>query len=174
MTNGASVFFQNGTMYESACEPSSNCDVDQKSFKAYLSRWMAGTLKLAPFIYDTIMPLLQSSAQAAAKSCNYGSAGAICGVKWTEDAYDSDTGVGQQMCALEVVQSMLINEVSGPVTNTTGGTSTGDSSAGTSSSSSSGSTASTSTISTGDKVGAGFLTTFVLIGVVGGAAWMVI
>ena len=59
------IFFNKANiMYEAACEPVGNCNTDQLSFKAYLSRWMAATAKVAPFTHDTILPLLQTSAQA--------------------------------------------------------------------------------------------------------------
>jgi mannan endo-1,6-alpha-mannosidase len=161
-------------MFE-ACEPSGKCDVDQRSFKAYLARWMAATTKMAPYTAETIMPLLQASAVAAAKQCT-GTAGLInnaaCGIQWTTGVWDGSTGVGQQMCALEVFQSLLIPQAPGPVTAKTGGKSKGDPSAGTG-----GDVAPTGiqvgTITTGDKVGAGFLTTLVLVGVLGGAWWMI-
>jgi len=91
-------------------------------------------------------------------------------LKWYTGEFDGNLGVGEQMSVLEVVQSNLIDLVEGPVTNTTGGISKGDYSAG----SQSDSTPLTfDTITTGDKVGAGFLTAIVLLGIVGGAWWMV-
>jgi mannan endo-1,6-alpha-mannosidase len=171
--NATSVFFQNNVMLEVACESNGKCNNDQMSFKAYLSRWLAATTKMAPFTYDTIMPLLQSSATAAAEQCSGGDTGRVCGLRWTMGStWDGTYGVGQQMSALEVIQSNLISKVAGPVTNSTGGTSQGNPAAG-------GGKADSSTgqilpdATTGDKVGAGFLTTIVLIGVLGGAWWMV-
>jgi len=160
-------------MYEVACEPNGKCDVDQRSFKAYLARWMAATTKMAPFTYDAIMAKLQASAQAAALQCSGGANGNTCGLQWTMGAqYDGSFGVGEQMSALEVIQSNLISKVAGPVTNNTGGTSQGNPSAGTGGDSNSpGITV--DPITTGDKVGAGFLTSLVLVGVLGGAWWMV-
>jgi mannan endo-1,6-alpha-mannosidase len=61
-------------MYEMACEPINtvgSCDTDQQSFKAYLSRWMAGTAKLCPWTHSTIMGYLKTSAVAAASQCEY-------------------------------------------------------------------------------------------------------
>lgn len=55
-------------MQEVTCEPSRNCNIDQQTFKAYLSRWMAASVKVAPFTHDKIMPLIAASAEAAAKS----------------------------------------------------------------------------------------------------------
>ena len=151
--------------YEVACEPNGNCDVDQLSFKAYLSRWMAATTKVAPWTSDQILPLLASSAQAAAQSCSGGNDGNVCGTKWTQAGWDGTSGVGQQMSALEVIQSNLIKKVAGPVSNSTGGTSRGNPSAG------SGTTVHAeppSAITTGDKAGAGVLTAAVIVSLLGG------
>jgi mannan endo-1,6-alpha-mannosidase len=128
---GLNIFFKDTVMFEVACEPQANCNNDQKSFKAYLSRWMAQTIKVAPWTRPTLYPLLQSSAQAAAKACSGGNAGTTCGMKWTTGTYDGDYGPGQQMSALEVIQANLLDAVAGPVSNLTGGTSTGNNLAGT-------------------------------------------
>lgn len=171
LNSTARIFFQNQVMYEVACEPSGNCNVDQQSFKAYLSRWLAATTKVAPWTHDTIMPLLQKSAQAAALSCTGGNDGVTCGTKWTTGNWDGAYGVGQQMNALEVIQSNLIDKVGGPVGNKTGGTSVGNPAAGTGGDSNP--TEPQSIITTGDRAGAGILTALVLIGLVGGAWWMI-
>lgn len=71
-------FYSNQTMYEVACEPSHNCNIDQQTFKAYLSRWMAASTKVAPWTADTIMPLLAASAQAAAKSVSLPHPSPLC------------------------------------------------------------------------------------------------
>lgn len=175
LLKATNVFFKNDVMYEVACEPTGKCDVDQMSFKAYLSRWMAATTKVAPFTYDTIMPLLRTSAQAAAAQCTGGANGRMCGVKWTDGGvWDGTYGVGQQMSALEVIQSNLITQSAGPLTNTTGGTSVGDPNAGSGSTSTSSTGVTYDPVTTGDRVGAGFLTSLMLIIVIGGAWWMVV
>ncbi|KAI9809346.1 MAG: hypothetical protein M1825_002638 [Sarcosagium campestre] len=174
--NATSVFFDPknvDVMYEVACENNGKCNVDQRSFKAYLSRWMAATTKVAPFTADFIMPKLRTSALAAAKTCTGGASGNFCGQKWTTGSFDNSMGVGEQMCALEVMQSNLIGTVAGPVTNKTGGTSKGDPSAGTGGDTVP-DTLSSKSITTGDRVGAGFLTTLIIVGVIGGAAWMIV
>jgi mannan endo-1,6-alpha-mannosidase len=168
---GASVFFPNGIMSEIACEPSNTCDVDQQSFKAYLARDMAATIIRAPYTRGMLQPLLQTSATAAAKSCSGGNDGNTCGLKWTTGSWDGIYGIGEQMSALEVVISNLLDSVPGPVTNTTGGTSKGNPSAGTTGTSPSG--LDLSPVTTGARVGAGFLTTLVLLVFLGGAWWMV-
>lgn len=159
-------------MQEQACEIPSNCDTDNFSFKAYLSRWMAATTKYAPFTYDLIMPRLQASAAAAALQCSGGANGQMCGMKWTQGAkWDGTMGVGQQMGALEVIQANLIQQSVAPVTQKTGGTSKGNAAAG--SGSSSDPTLPQSTIGNKDRAGAGILTTLVLIWLLGGIWWMI-
>ncbi|RAL65946.1 hypothetical protein DID88_005607 [Monilinia fructigena] len=130
LLNGTHVFFQNNVMMEVACENNGKCDIDQQSFKAYLARWLAATTKMAPFTYDAVMALLRPSAAGAASSCTGGDNGRTCGLNWRTGKWDGFYGVGEQMAALEVIQSNLIEHVAGPVTNTTGGTSQGDPSAG--------------------------------------------
>ncbi|KAF2199367.1 mannan endo-1,6-alpha-mannosidase DCW1 precursor [Delitschia confertaspora ATCC 74209] len=172
--NGTNVFFSNdapNVMTEVACEGNGKCDVDQRSFKAYLSRWMAATIKVAPWTFDLIMPRLRASAVAAAKQCSGGEDGKTCGLKWTTNGvWDGSYGVGEQMSALEVVQAMLINKVDGPVSEKTGGISKSNPSAG---SESTDKPITFDEITTGDKAGAGFLTALALIAILGGAWWMV-
>lgn len=161
-------------MYERACETGSKCDTDQLSFKAYFSRWLAATTALAPFTESTIMPLLRTSAAAAAKQCDGGTDGVTCGFSWLKNAtWDGTYGVGQQMGALEVIQGLLVKQATGTVTNTTGGTSQGNSAAGAGSASSTIQTQST-TISTADRVGAGILTVMIVMGILGGSAFLCI
>lgn len=88
-------------MTEMLCEPTSNCNNDQSSFKAYLSRWMAVTTLLAPYTHDAIMPKLQASASAAAKQCIGGDNGRQCGRQWYSTTWDGTKGVGQQVSDLQ-------------------------------------------------------------------------
>jgi len=173
MVQGLGVFFpENNIMQEVACENNGKCDVDQHSFKAYLARWMAASTKMAPFLYDPIMAYLAPSAQAAAQQCGGGDNGRTCGLKWTQGTtWDGSYGVGQEMAALEVIQSNLITQVSGPVTDATGGTSVGNAGAGTKTSST---PITITAATTGDRVGAGFLTTVVLICLIGTLTWMIV
>ncbi|ORY67662.1 family 76 glycoside hydrolase, partial [Pseudomassariella vexata] len=137
LLNGTDIFFYSDdggpkVMFEVACEGVGLCDVDQQSFKAYLSRWMAATTKWAPWTYNTIKPLMESSAAAAAKQCTGGSNGRMCGLKWANNSgnWDGTIGVGQQMAAMEIVLANMIQKAEAPVTNSTGGTSVGDPSGG--------------------------------------------
>lgn len=129
------------------------------------------------------MKRLRGSAIAAAKQCTGGDRGITCGTRWYEDGWDGTYGVGQQMNALEVIQSNLEHLVPGPLSNDTGGTSQGNPNAGTGPDSASsgggggggggGRAGSTDPITTGDKAGAGILTTLVVVFVLGGA-WYVV
>jgi mannan endo-1,6-alpha-mannosidase len=164
------LFFENGIMKEVACEDGNNCDVDQQSFKGYLARWWGAAAKLAPFIQQETQALLASTANAAIATCTGGNDGNACGLRWTTNAYDGNTGVGEQMAVLEVVQSLLQPTVGGVVTSKTGGTSQGDPSAG--------GTQNTQKVTldpiTGaDKAGAGILTAMALLMTFAGSLWMV-
>jgi len=113
------------------CEQNNACNVDQHSFKAYLSRWMAATTQMAPFTYDIIAPLLLSSAKAAVAQCTGAPTGNVCGLKWyLNGTWDGTAGVGQQMAALEVVLGTMVGHATPAVTNTTGGNSASNPTAG--------------------------------------------
>lgn len=105
-------------MYEPACEPYNTCDNDQYSFKAYLGRWLGQTTILAPSTAEAIYPLLQTSATAAAQSCSGGSDGVTCGTKWYTGGWDGTNGAGQQLSALEIVQSLLVANGGAPTKQT--------------------------------------------------------
>ena len=181
MLNGTDLFFSQppkgpkDVMIEQACEPYGTCNTDNFSFKAYLSRWLAATVKIAPFTTEFIMPKLRASAAAAAAQCIGGQTGTLCGMKWTESPkFDGTTGVGQQMSALSVIQANLIADAPSPVSENTGGTSKGDPSAGSGPAGGPRDPAAPQSKITGkDRAGAGILTTLVLIGVIGGCWWMV-
>jgi mannan endo-1,6-alpha-mannosidase len=134
----AQDYFPDGVMKD-ICEEYNACDVDQHSFKAYLSRWMASSTQMAPWIYTQSITLLKSSAKAAAEQCsgspnvNTGqSTGTICGLKWyLNGTWDGSNGVGQEMAALEVIIGTLVTPHENlPVTNSTGGTSISNPNAG--------------------------------------------
>ena len=173
-TSSKAFFSDNpkNVMFERACESVNTCMVDQRSFKGYLARWMAATTQLAPFTYDLLMPKLKASASAAAKSCNGGSEGTTCGMKWTEESWDTTKDFGQQMAALEVIQSTLITKVAAPVTSDDGGTSKGDPSAGGKPPEPTPSALSYP-ITTADRAGAGILTAMMMITLGGSAGWLI-
>jgi len=166
------TFFPGGIAYEVACEPHLTCTTDMFSFKSYLTRWLAATTMVAPYTTDQIMPVLKSSAEAAAAQCIGGANGRTCGLSWSNNGtYDGTFGVGQQMAAMSAifVNLLSLESVAPPVTNLTGGTSVGNPNAG------AGSVANPEAIkpATGaDRAGAGIVTTIVLVGATGMFGWM--
>ncbi|KAJ5625257.1 Mannan endo-1-6-alpha-mannosidase DCW1, partial [Penicillium lagena] len=169
LLSSAAYFFSTNTssenvMYERQCELIDDCDTDELSFKAYLSRWMAEAAQVAPYTYNTIMTYLRATAQAAVAQCEGGTTGTYCGFEWTTGTYDGTTGVGQQMSVLETVQGLLAGNVRGPYSASTGGTSKGNSAAGTGDDSDS--TVTLTPITTADRVGAAILTAVVLGGII--------
>lgn len=133
LLNGTRVFFtgpDKDIMTEVACEPVDRCNIDQQSFKAYLSRWMASTMQWVPETYDRLMPNIRKSAIAATAQCTGGDNGRMCGLKWNTGKYDGTTGVGQQMAALEVTLACMISSRDPILTSETGGDSKGDPNAG--------------------------------------------
>ncbi|KAF2156353.1 glycoside hydrolase family 76 protein [Myriangium duriaei CBS 260.36] len=171
-TQASSVFFDNQVMYEVACEPRSNCNTDQLSFKGYFARWMAGSIKVAPFLEPLMKPYMQASAKAAAAQCTGGADGITCGTHWNTGSWDGTNGVGQQISALENFQSLLIDSIAPPLSNKTGGTSVGDPSAGTGGDRNP--FVPSRPITTADRAGAGILTFLVLAMLLGGACWVII
>lgn len=165
--------FGGNIMVEVACEPQGTCNNDQPSFKAYLARWMAATVQVAPFTEERIMKKLRASAIGAAKQCVGGPQGRTCGRKWTESVWDGRTGVGEEMSALSVIQATLIQKVAPPLTANTGGVSKSDPSAGTQ-----GDNPVildpllTRKITTGDRAGAGILTAMTMGGLLATIYWI--
>lgn len=143
-------------MYEPQCELVNNCDTDQLSFKAYLSRWMADTAQVAPYTHDAIMAKLRPTAEAAVSQCQGGTTGTYCGFHWTTGSYDGTTGVGQQMSVLEAVQGLLAAAVKGPLTSQTGGSSKGNPAAG--GSGVTGTPVDLAPLTMGDRIGAAIVT----------------
>lgn len=141
---------------------------------------LAASTKWMPQLYDQVMPYLSASAQGAALQCAgpatscQGVANA-CGFEWNLTTWDGTCGVGQQMSALEVIQSQLISPSRSPVTKNTGGISKGDPSLGTSGDYGSGALPPTTfgAITTASKAGAGILTAVVLLGWLGLVWWII-
>lgn len=185
LTHGMNKFSKDGVVYEQFCEPHDICDDDQRSFKGYYLRWLAATIQLVPDLHDTIIPLVKKSAEAAASVCIGsptapkpghppfdGVPGTACGMRWIpQGEFDNSFGVGEQMSALSAMTYVLVDSVAPPVTNATGGTSGGDPGAGGSDEEK---VRVFEPLTTGDRVGAGFLTTLILAGVIGGTTFVVL
>lgn len=179
LTAATSYFFYEKSsdatiMYEAACQLKTTnlytCNNDQRSFKAYFSRFLGLTSILVPDTYDTIRPLLVDSANAAAWSCVGGTDGHTCGLSWTNGTWDGVYGLGEQMSALEVMQNLVVANLPGPLTASTGGSSIANPAAGYATTKTD---ASPLTLDTADKAGAGVITAVIGAAIVGTAAWLV-
>ncbi|EAQ85982.1 hypothetical protein CHGG_07235 [Chaetomium globosum CBS 148.51] len=174
----ATFFNDDGVVFEQLCEPSGFCNNDQRSFKGYLTRWLAGTTQMAPYTFDAIHPLLENDARAAAAVCIgdtpapafKGHSGTACGFSWTTPGrFDGSVGVGEQMNALSAVMYTLVGRVAAPVTADTGGTSKGNPNA-----MEHEEPLGYKEITLGDRVAAGFVTSALALGVVAGSAFVMI
>ncbi|KAF7547812.1 hypothetical protein G7046_g8893 [Stylonectria norvegica] len=119
LLNGTNWFFSplpNSTnvMYEAACEGPGTCNYDMVTFKGYLSRFLWQSAQLLPSLRPKVNTLLETSAQAAAKGCSGGKNGQQCSLKWYVNGFDGNPGLGQQMCALETIQGLLIDDADKP------------------------------------------------------------
>ncbi|KAK6465145.1 defective cell wall [Scheffersomyces coipomensis] len=171
LLNGAQVFFNNNIMYEAACQPSNNCNNDQRSFKAYFSRFLGATSILVPQTYDTIRTWLVASSNAAAKSCSGGYDGHTCGLNWFNGTWDGYYGLGEQISALEVMQNLRVLDVPGPYTANDGGSSVGNPAAGYGAIQTN---ASPLTLNKGDIAGAGIITAIIGVSLVASGLWLII
>ncbi|KAI1345890.1 glycosyl hydrolase family 76-domain-containing protein [Xylaria sp. FL0043] len=102
------VFFPDGVATEVACEPT-NCNTYMTFYKSILHRSLASTMKAAPYTTNLILPVLKTSAAAAAKSCTAGDNKRMCVFDWTNGS-DNLTGAGSQMSVLSALLSLLPTE----------------------------------------------------------------
>ncbi|CAG7556410.1 unnamed protein product [Fusarium equiseti] len=174
-------FTKNGVLYEQFCEEHKLCNLDQQTFKGYLTRWMATTSLIAPHTSDRIMKILRASAEKAAAVCTgapaegfKGVAGTACGFTWLSDKFDGIVGVGPQMSALQAIQYTLVPKAKPPVTTKTGGTSKGNPNAGNTGLDVSNDKPEYKTITATDKILAVVITGLMAAGIVGGVAFTVI
>jgi len=121
LLEGAKSFFggpsDNATniMWEHACEGVGTCNVDMKSFKGYLSRFMYASAVMLPSLAPDVKTLLHASAEAAVKTCTGGPDRTTCGQKWYVGGFDNSVGLGQSMSALETVHGILATGVRAPL-----------------------------------------------------------
>lgn len=114
---GSQAFFLNDKiMYEGACQPTHRCNADQRSFKGIFSRFLGLTALYTPSIRDDIMSKLEDTTPGVLKSCTGGVDGVTCGLDWSADRWDGEFGLGEQLSALEALQTRLIFSRPGPLT----------------------------------------------------------
>jgi hypothetical protein len=150
-------------MIEYACEGLGNCNRDQRSFKAYFSRWLAVTAQLAPFASPQIMGWIKASSDGAAKACVVAADGDVsCGRKWNVSSDDGERDIGNQMTAMSVVQANLIGGAAA-LANLQTGNSESNPDAGNGATRSRPSDEATRVMTTADKAGAWLLTVLALL-----------
>ncbi|ODV77127.1 glycoside hydrolase family 76 protein [Suhomyces tanzawaensis NRRL Y-17324] len=172
LLKGAVVFFgtEYDIMYEAACQPSNTCNQDQRSFKAYFSRFLGLTMTLVPETEAVIRPWLVNAANAAANSCSGGTDGVTCGLNWFTGGWDGKFGLGEQMCALEAMTNLQANKF--PIyTATTGGSSQGNPAGGYAVTNTN---ASPLKLGAGDTAGAGIITAIIGVSIVASGVWLVL
>lgn len=172
-----SAFFNDdGIMYEQQCQAAKSCNNDQRSFKSLFSMMLEYTYLLVPSLTDEIYAKLTTSAEAAAGSCDGGYDGHTCGMNWFNATNDGYYGLGEQLCALGCIQSLLASSRPDLYTESTNEyMAKGDATAGTETSSSSNEEAlleNQMTVTNGDKVGAAFVTAIVLSILIAGSVAM--
>ena len=116
---GLSKFFtQDKIIFEPACELIKTCNIDQFSFKGYLAEWLGYLALVVPTTAQTMLPYLQASAAAAARSCIGQPSGILCGMQWTIGGWDGLSGVGQQISAMNsILPQLAITENKAPPLN---------------------------------------------------------
>ncbi|KAJ5133036.1 hypothetical protein N7448_007194 [Penicillium atrosanguineum] len=157
---------------EITCESIEKCDRNQITFKAYFTSWLAFMTTIVPGASDLVMPKLQTSAEAAVKTCTGLSDGTHCGIKWYTQTWDGSDGLEQQMAVLGVLNAILVPfKNRAPFTADTGGTSKSNPNAGTNSSDSD--VPVLNNITNGDRAGAGVLTVIFVTGWAVAVTWMI-
>ncbi|KAG6022078.1 hypothetical protein E4U19_005271 [Claviceps sp. Clav32 group G5] len=102
-------------MWETECEPTSTCNYDMVTFKAYLSRFMWQTAHIMPSLRAKVERLLIPTAKAAAATCTGGKTGHACGGKWYVGGFDNAASFGGAMCAQEAIQGLLAKDSALPL-----------------------------------------------------------
>lgn len=125
------IFFKNDVLIEFACETINTCGPGQKPLKSILARALADAIQFAPYTKQTIDPKIQSSAAAAAKACTGDASSTICGFQWTKP-FDNDTGLAQEINALQIILANLDRPALATVQTSTSSSSANSSSSGTS------------------------------------------
>ncbi|KAK8070219.1 mannan endo-1-6-alpha-mannosidase DCW1-like protein [Apiospora phragmitis] len=85
LIQGAAYMYDIGVAYEYACEGVGSCNVDMRSFKGYLHRWVSQATVLAPHLKDRVMTVFENSTRAGVAACNRGDNGQMCGFEWTQN-----------------------------------------------------------------------------------------
>jgi mannan endo-1,6-alpha-mannosidase len=84
------------------------------TYKGIAIRSLASVAQLVPSLSDRILPVLQSSAEAAVSKCADSDSHLLCGFYWVGHGEDDAISARQQMNALSAVASLLIADAEAP------------------------------------------------------------
>ncbi|KXT16755.1 hypothetical protein AC579_5460 [Pseudocercospora musae] len=119
------VFTKDDVLYEVACAPNNNCNVDQLAFRAPLARALAnvrdmvnttvltlnGTSSTFTNQTECISTIIDTSAQGAVQQCaaatNESQTMVRCGSNWSSNKWDGTRGLGQDLSALEIMLAAI-------------------------------------------------------------------
>ncbi|KAI2607031.1 glycoside hydrolase [Hypoxylon fragiforme] len=101
------TFFENGVALETSCEKGNRCNTDMLFYKGIMLRRLASAMEMAPYTAARILPVLKSSAKAAAAHCTGGDNGRMCGFRWTSGHFDGETGAAQQADVLSALLAVI-------------------------------------------------------------------
>lgn len=112
LTNSVRLFFPKNyggdILTQVDCETIGTCDTFQIALKGSFAQALASVAILAPQAAFRMLPLLQGSAVAAAKTCTGGADGTECGTKWYTSTYDGTTGMAQDLSATSLFTANLV------------------------------------------------------------------
>lgn len=96
--------------------------------KGYVHRWLSSATQVAPFLADRLLPVLRTSAEAAAAQCvDSEDGGQRCGFYWRNGTFvdpvetDGTSGAGEELNVFAAVTSLLVADAAAPATAATSG-----------------------------------------------------
>lgn len=113
------------------------CPTDALFMKGYEHRWLSSATQVAPFLADRLLPVLRTSAEAAAAQCvdssddDDGTVSQRCGFYWRNGTFvdpvetDGTSGAGEELNVFAAVTSLLVSGAAAPATAATSGDSSG-------------------------------------------------
>lgn len=105
--------------------------------KGYVHRWLSSAAQVAPFLADRLLPVLRTSAEAAAAQCvdsdsdddddDGAAVSQRCGFYWRNGTFvdpvetDGTSGAGEELSVFAAVTSLLVADAAAPATAATSG-----------------------------------------------------
>ncbi|KAF2101192.1 mannan endo-1,6-alpha-mannosidase [Rhizodiscina lignyota] len=155
LNHASSIYLNDSIIVETACENTDACTQDQHFYKGAFARDLARTVEAMPSTADTIKPILQTNAKAAAQvGCKNAD---NCVFVWTAAKNDEGSDLGSQFSALQVIQSNLVSQAKATANTSSSDSGSGSDSGSSNTSSSASGTASGTTGGTAAPTGAASL-----------------